>query len=211
MDGGENGDLGGVLTRRERRKLEVRNRILEASVALFEEKGIEATKVLEICQRADVAHKTFFNHFPSKRHLLAEVAGFALDQLLVDIEEARKQPVSTRARIHHFFEHLADNADLAGPMHRELLTEIVRVAHESGNEPEQARKLHDAFGSIVSEGVAAGELSERHSPETFTEMLMGAFYVLMFTAFWLNVAVPVTLTAWKPYYDRAQKMGSDPN
>jgi len=38
-----------------------------------------------------------------------------------------------------------------------------------------------------------------------------AFYVLMFTAFWLNVAVPVTLTAWKPYYDRAQKMGSDPN
>lgn len=26
-----------------------------------------------------------------------------------------------------------------------------------------------------------------------------AFYTLMFTAFWLNVAVPVTLTLWKPY------------
>jgi Kef-type K+ transport system membrane component KefB len=31
-----------------------------------------------------------------------------------------------------------------------------------------------------------------------------AFYTLMFTAFWLNVAVPITLTLWKPYYDRAQ-------
>lgn len=31
-----------------------------------------------------------------------------------------------------------------------------------------------------------------------------AFYVLMFTAFWLNVAVPVTLTLWKPYYDRSK-------
>jgi Kef-type K+ transport system membrane component KefB len=31
-----------------------------------------------------------------------------------------------------------------------------------------------------------------------------AFYVLMFTAFWLNVAVPVTITWWKPYYDRAE-------
>ena len=31
-----------------------------------------------------------------------------------------------------------------------------------------------------------------------------AFYTLMFTAFWLNVAVPITLTWWKSYYDRAQ-------
>lgn len=26
-----------------------------------------------------------------------------------------------------------------------------------------------------------------------------AFYTLMFTAFWLNVAVPVTIRFWKPY------------
>jgi Kef-type K+ transport system membrane component KefB len=32
-----------------------------------------------------------------------------------------------------------------------------------------------------------------------------AFYTLMFTAFWLNVAVPITLTWWKPYYDRAKQ------
>jgi Kef-type K+ transport system membrane component KefB len=32
-----------------------------------------------------------------------------------------------------------------------------------------------------------------------------AFYTLMFTTFWLNVAVPVTLTLWKPYYDRAMR------
>ena len=31
-----------------------------------------------------------------------------------------------------------------------------------------------------------------------------AFYTLMFSAFWLNVAVPVTITLWKPYYDRAE-------
>ena len=31
-----------------------------------------------------------------------------------------------------------------------------------------------------------------------------AFYTLMFTTFWLNVSVPVSLTLWKPYYDRAQ-------
>lgn len=29
-----------------------------------------------------------------------------------------------------------------------------------------------------------------------------AFYTLMFTAFWLNIAVPVTIAWWKPYYVR---------
>jgi len=32
-----------------------------------------------------------------------------------------------------------------------------------------------------------------------------AFYTLMFTAFWLNVAVPVTIAWWKPYYTGEKK------
>ena len=173
------------LSRRERRKLEVRNRILEASVELIEANGVEATKVVEICQRADVAHKTFFNHFASKQHLLSEIAQHALNELLADIEQARKQPISTRGRIQHFFENLAHNVEEAGPRHRELINEIVRIIHEAGDEPEQARKLHDAFESIIREGAASGDLTDRHSFETLTEVLMGAFYVLMFN--WANL------------------------
>ena len=158
----------------------MRSRILEASVELFDTKGIEATTVVEICERADVAHKSFFNHCASKAQLLRLVAEFALGQLLVDIEEARKQPLASRERIHHFFETLAVNADNAGPMHRELLSEIVHAAHSSGTESEQARALHDAFGSLILDGRARGDLCSRHDSTTQTEMLMGAFYVLMF-------------------------------
>ncbi len=32
-----------------------------------------------------------------------------------------------------------------------------------------------------------------------------AFYTLMFTAFWLNVAVPITIKLWRPFYDREEK------
>ena len=173
-------------SRRERRKLEVRNRILEASVGLFEMQGIESTTVAEISERADVADKTFFNHFPSKRHLLREIASRGIDQLVLGIEEARKQPGATADRIRYFFERVAEHADEAGPMQRELLTEIVRAAHDEGsNEPEQARRLHDAFGSIVAEGVAAGDVTRRHPAETLTDVLMGTYYVLMFN--WANL------------------------
>jgi AcrR family transcriptional regulator len=171
---------GAELSRRERRKLEVRIRILRAGVALFELHGIEATTVAAICERADIAQKTFFNHFPSKRHLLRDLAHYALGQLLSEIEEACKQPVSTRERIQHFFECVARNADGAGPMRRELISEIVHVSYETGSGQEHARQLHDAFNAIVREGLVLGDVTVKHSQETLTEMLMGAYYVLMF-------------------------------
>ncbi len=155
-------------------------RILEASISLFQQKGVEGTTVVEICELADVAHKTFFNHFQSKRELLREIAREGVESVLIQIEESCKAGASSSARIQHFFEGVAEHADEAGPMQRELLSEIVHIGHESGDEPEQARKLHDAFATIVRDGLATGDLTRRHSPETLTEMLMGAYYVLMF-------------------------------
>lgn len=173
------------LTRRERRKLEVRNRIIEAAVELFDRDGFAATKVASICERADIAHKTFFNHFPAKQDLLREIASVYLGGLLEELEETRKQPGSTRDRIHFFFEMIAENSENLGPMRRELVTEVVHVIHESGSETEHALKLQHAFGSIIAEGVANGDVTDQHDPDTLTDMLMGAFYALMFN--WSNL------------------------
>ncbi len=178
------------LTRRERRKLELRGRMLGAAVALFDERGVRATKVADICARADVAQKTFFNHFASKGQLLRELADEASKQLLVDIELARKAGRGTRERLARFFAGVAERAAHAGPMHRELLTELIHAIHESGTEPDQARRLHAAFGALVRDGLAAGDVTKRHTPETLTEMVMGAYYALMFN--WANLdAYPI--------------------
>lgn len=168
------------LSRRERRKLEVRGRILEAARHLFSEHGFQASKVADICEIADVAHKTFFNHFPSKLHLLREIASQGIDELLVAIEAARKQGQSTPERLSAFFSMVAESTAEAGPMNRELVTELVHVVHDSSAKSEQARKLHDAFGKIVSDGLEAGDVTRRHDAETLTEMILGAYYVLMF-------------------------------
>jgi len=168
------------LGRRERRKLELRDRIRAAGLELFEAQGVEATKIQAICQRADIAQKTFFNYFPTKRHLLREIAQVSLGELLLDIEAVRKLPASTGEKVRAFFAGVADNAEEAGPMRRELLTEVIHLAHESGSEHRQAQQLRDAFGGIVSDGLEAGELTDRYGAEALTEMLMGAFYVQMF-------------------------------
>jgi AcrR family transcriptional regulator len=173
------------LNRRERRKLELRGRMLQAAAALFDARGVHATKVADICARADVAQKTFFNHFASKGQLLRALAEEASAQLLADIEAARKAGRDTRERLALFFEGVAARAAGAGPLRRELLTELIHAIHASGTEPDQARRLHAAFGALVEDGLGAGDVKRSVASETLTEMLMGAYYALMFN--WANL------------------------
>ncbi len=167
------------LSRRERRKLEVRGRLVEAARSLFGERGFAEVTIAEISDRADVAHKTLFNHFPAKRDLLREIAQQAIGELLADIEAARKEGATTAGRLERFFSGMAERSLEAGPMQRELVTELVHVV-QSGERSEDARRLHAAFRAIVDDGLAAGDVTRRHDPETLTEMILGAYYVLTF-------------------------------
>ena len=171
--------------RRERRKRAMRNRLLEVARERFAAQGVEATRVQEICERVDIAEKTFFNYFPSKRHLMRELANEGVGELIQDIETVRKQTTSTAERIRLFFDQVVENMEQAGPMQREVLTEMVHVAHEGGAEHDQARRLHEGFSRLIANGLEEGDLTEAHPPETLTDMLMGAFYVLMFN--WANL------------------------
>ena len=62
--------VGETRSRRERRVREVHDRIVAAAMDLFGTRGVESTKIDEICEAADIAQKTFFNHFPTKQHLV---------------------------------------------------------------------------------------------------------------------------------------------
>jgi AcrR family transcriptional regulator len=164
--------------RRERRKLEVRTRILEAALALFDLRGFDDTKVSEICDRADVVTKTFFNHFPTKQHLLREIAEQQLKTLFADIELVRRHAGPTREKLLQFFQRIADNIDAAGPMRRALVTEIISAAHgEAGSE--QSRRLHAAFAAIVRDGRRAGDVLDRIRSRRRPSSVLGSFYALM--------------------------------
>lgn len=166
--------------RRERRKLEVRGRIVEAAIELFDERGFEATKVADICERADVVNKTFFNHFPTKQHLLREIAESQIAVLFADIAAVRERRASTRERISAFFERIANNIDAAGPMRRELLTEMIHATESSGDGSVQSRRLQDAFAGIIRDGRVHGDVRADHPIATQADLVLGTFYALMF-------------------------------
>ncbi|HXF95299.1 MAG TPA: TetR/AcrR family transcriptional regulator [Gemmatimonadales bacterium] len=72
-----------VLSRRERKKEETKERILEAAFALFRKQGVEATTVEQICEKADVAKGTFFNYFPHKE----AVFGYLSEKWVTEAEQ----------------------------------------------------------------------------------------------------------------------------
>jgi AcrR family transcriptional regulator len=60
------------LRQRARRQAQTRQRIVQATVALHEQRGPAATTVAEIARRAGVSRVTVYNHFPTDGELFAE-------------------------------------------------------------------------------------------------------------------------------------------
>ena len=172
----------GGLTRRERRKLELRGRILEAARELFAEQGFGETRVADVCERADIAQKTFFNYFPSKLDLLREIAQAGIEELMLEIEVIRKAELGTRERIQRFFDTVTAHVAEAGPKNRELLVELVHlISSDAAVRSERAERVHAAFRGIVDDGLSLGDVTRRHDPQALTEMILGAYYVLIFS------------------------------
>ena len=174
-------DAAPELSRRERRKLEIRERILDAARELFAEQGFQDTRVADVCERADIAHKTFFNHFPTKLDLLREFAHAGIEELMFEIEDIRKADLGTPERVHRFFDTVAAHIAEAGPRNREMVVELVHmISGDAAERSEGVRRLHAAFRGIVEDGLAQGDVTRRHDPQALTEMILGAYYVLMF-------------------------------
>lgn len=57
---------------RARKKRDVRERLYVEALTLFRRGGYDAVPVTAICEAAGVAKGTFFNHFPTKDHVLLE-------------------------------------------------------------------------------------------------------------------------------------------
>jgi TetR/AcrR family transcriptional regulator, repressor for uid operon len=62
-----------TVTGREVQRLETRQRVLEAAVREFKQVGVADADVGAIVNAAGVARGTFYFHFPSKEHALAEL------------------------------------------------------------------------------------------------------------------------------------------
>jgi AcrR family transcriptional regulator len=97
--------------RRERRRERTRRALLESALSLFSERGIYATRLEDITQRADLGKGAFYNYFESKDSLVAELLSEATSILLsrnlgaVEGLPTIAERVASLARQHAIFFH----------------------------------------------------------------------------------------------------------
>ena len=145
---------------------------------LFGERGVEGTKVTDICERADVAHQTFFNHFPTKQDLVRDLVRRGHEFLVGAIETALATGASTGERVARLFAVIHEAGAAVGPMHQDLVSEGIRAAHEV-TDPRRVREFHAAIEALVRAGRRAGDVSRRHAIEDQVALVIGALSQLM--------------------------------
>jgi AcrR family transcriptional regulator len=120
--------------RRQKRSLQIRERLFRAALDLFAQHGFADTTVEDITNAADVGKGTFFNYFPSKDHILLAFAEMQLAKLQAIIENLR----STHVLVPQFLRTLA-----------------VRMTEEPGRNPSivRAMLLANLSSTPVREGM----------------------------------------------------------
>lgn len=157
----------------ERRRRRNRQALIDAAIDLFQQHGIRGAKIEEICARADVAPRTFFNHFETREHLYREIAQQRAARMAALFEAAADGPRPVRERLPELFGRIADYLD-ERPLYRELVGEMLHIRLDGGSEIVRDRSLGRAARHFVASGVARGEIGERVRPEVLADLLLGA-------------------------------------
>jgi len=108
-------DMPERVGRAQRRASKTRERLLKAALALFSEKGVDATAVEEITERADVGKGTFYRHFSDKNDLVIALIEDAASKLLDRIRVREHEPANLEELLDHFLSahsaFFADNSE----------------------------------------------------------------------------------------------------
>ncbi|HEY3738326.1 MAG TPA: helix-turn-helix domain-containing protein [Bryobacteraceae bacterium] len=82
---------------RERKKQRTRQTIASAAARLFEKRGFENVRMIDIAAAADVSEQTLYNYFPSKEHLIFD-RDQEFEQQIIDIVIGRKTSIADAVR-----------------------------------------------------------------------------------------------------------------
>jgi hypothetical protein len=105
--------------------------------------------------------------------------------LLAILDSARRAGGTTARQLERFFALLATEVEKGGPIQRSFVMEVIRVVHDTPPNLEQSRRLHQAFGALLRDGVRAGDTTADYPVPVLSQVVVGTFITLMLN--WLGI------------------------
>ena len=169
--------------RRERKKRQTRDALLQAALALFERQGYEHTAVREITDAVDVSERTFFRYFASKEDLVISFIRERTEVFLrfLAARPAAEEPLTAIRQAFH--ESLAEQACTPGDDGEKVETylSVIRLIEATpALLAANLRFLHDHEDEIV--GVLAAREGVDPATDRRPRLLAAMFGAIGFLA-----------------------------
>jgi TetR/AcrR family fatty acid metabolism transcriptional regulator len=152
-----------------------RDRILQAAVRVFADKGFYTARVSDVASEAGVADGTIYLYFESKERLLQGLFEESMDRIITMLREIVDQPSPPADRLLSFFERYAQFTE-DEPQLAEILTVQLR---ESGKLMKAIATqrfgefLHLLMG-LIEDGQRVGVFRRDAAPRTVARAMFGA-------------------------------------
>jgi AcrR family transcriptional regulator len=168
--------------RRERKKRQTRDALLQAALALFERQGYDRTAVREITDAVDVSERTFFRYFASKEDLVISFIRERIELFLefLTARPAAEEPLTAIRQAFH--DSLAEQVSVAGDAGEvETYLSVIRLIEATpALLAANFRFLHDHEDEIV--GVLAAREGVDPATDRRPRLLAAMFGAIGFLA-----------------------------
>ncbi len=142
---------------------QVRDRIIQAAVTVFSEKGYHRATISDVVQRSGLSVGAIYTHFKNKEELFLHscdlMSGQGLDELAIRLAPLASTADRLRAAIAYYVETIDEFGDAPGQVG------LVRAWAEAGEEPgvremlvRRRERLVGASQLLIREGIARAEL-----------------------------------------------------
>jgi TetR/AcrR family fatty acid metabolism transcriptional regulator len=147
-------------------------RILDAAVAVFAEKGFHSARVTDVAHRADVADGTIYLYFRNKEELLMTAINTAFDAFMnharTELDAIPSPAAKLRRLAHLHLEAFGANRDLAVVFQMELRQSARFLAPFSHQQMvEYLRLVRAAIRDGQAQGIFRPELREKIAANCF--------------------------------------------
>lgn len=167
------------MSRRERKKLQSRNKILDAAVVMFLDKGYQSSSIADIMNEADLGVGTFYNYFNSKDDILLCL----LDRMALDVQNRLTVLQNQGASHREILGVLV--SDTAGLIEKNsfVLPLFLNAGNNSAskNEGRHAPAFMKIFLQLVEAGQEAGEFRQDVPSGVITELIHSLFQAAAFS------------------------------
>jgi AcrR family transcriptional regulator len=147
--------------RRERQRAQTRQKLYEAAMRLFAERGFFDTTTEDITEAADVGQGTFFNYFPSKQHVLAALGEVQVQKIIAARHEAEGGRTAIRELLRRLVHNIAKEPGRSEALTRSLFSALLSSDAVRGMFGAGLARGRGELAAIMALGQERGEVNKR--------------------------------------------------